>query len=809
MPSGIMVALYLPPEIQDELAVDGGEPVQDLHVTLCYVPKLGDDEKAFDEVCDRVRDVAEDFAPVQGWIGGVGRFNASESSDGKDVFYASYNAPVLPVLQQKVTRAVDGRGIEVARKHGFTPHITLKYLDPSDTMPNERISSEKFKVAKISVASKNFRKDIELTGTRVVKMSRRQVSKSQPGSSAHVNVPIGSDVNKPKKKPPAPQQQQLPGVADQHERSIQPTSPPAPAMATTRSSGVTSPPVANLDVEIEKEIGDSDGFESEVEKESAGYCMKDDRQLQVSGNAQMGDSELTAENLYGFQTVVEAVDYEMALGQTDQNIAIETALSNLEEDPNYYKRKRMEADNTSDDLARTQTDNEDEIDKDTQQTEDESTSSWPVGLNLDLGSGPAREPGHIGFDVYPHDHGTVVHDLNMGIPVPDQSAQNVRLVNSLEYMDMQDPKPLLSEIQRVLMPGGQFTYEGPNEIYNYPEWTQDYPGLELQEHEQTQPVQEPIQKIEGQPWVRQKFSRIATPDAATANDAEPRIGVAQYDQLPADALLAMDALGYYWSDSTSSGRGNRVHGYPSQGALLKPEEENKANNVGVDKAFEQYLTGDDYDDVDDDNEEFEDDVVQKDELTARGREHIADHNFALPEEKKYPIQDLSHARNALARSSGKPEEEKVRTAVYRKYQVLKPKEVGKESGKVRRFLGREVQISKAAPMKQIAYCVVLSPDELDDQDDWMQPGDIEDAAHSYLINARKIKSSHSSGIDAVPVESYIAPQDMEWEGGPYGPQTVKKGSWVIGIKVNDPKEWKKVMSGEYQGVSVGGFGLRE
>lgn len=61
------------------------------------------------------------------------------------------------------------------------------------------------------------------------------------------------------------------------------------------------------------------------------------------------------------------------------------------------------------------------------------------------------------------------------------------------------------------------------------------------------------------------------------------------------------------------------------------------------------------------------------ELTTKGRKHVAASNFVFPAEKRYPIHDLAHARNALARSSGKPEEAKVRAAVYRKYPALKKK----------------------------------------------------------------------------------------------------------------------------------------
>lgn len=55
------------------------------------------------------------------------------------------------------------------------------------------------------------------------------------------------------------------------------------------------------------------------------------------------------------------------------------------------------------------------------------------------------------------------------------------------------------------------------------------------------------------------------------------------------------------------------------------------------------------------------------DLTAKGRHQIADKNFVFPKEERYPIHDAAHARNALARASGKPEEAKVRAAVSAKF----------------------------------------------------------------------------------------------------------------------------------------------
>ena len=64
-------------------------------------------------------------------------------------------------------------------------------------------------------------------------------------------------------------------------------------------------------------------------------------------------------------------------------------------------------------------------------------------------------------------------------------------------------------------------------------------------------------------------------------------------------------------------------------------------------------------------------------LTTEKRKHLPKSVFAIPEKRKYPIENRTHAINALARVSqfGSPSEKKrVRAAVYRRYPDLKAKE---------------------------------------------------------------------------------------------------------------------------------------
>jgi hypothetical protein len=64
-------------------------------------------------------------------------------------------------------------------------------------------------------------------------------------------------------------------------------------------------------------------------------------------------------------------------------------------------------------------------------------------------------------------------------------------------------------------------------------------------------------------------------------------------------------------------------------------------------------------------------------LTAKTRNAIPTKEFAGPD-RSYPIENESHARNALARSSGKAIAPRIRAAVHSKYPGIEQKKLGEE-----------------------------------------------------------------------------------------------------------------------------------
>ncbi len=127
----------------------------------------------------------------------------------------------------------------------------------------------------------------------------------------------------------------------------------------------------------------------------------------------------------------------------------------------------------------------------------------------------------------------------------------------------------------------------------------------------------------------------------------------------------------------------------------------------------------------------------------------------------------------------------------------------------------EAVVKGTLPMKQLVYGVVLEPNTLDSQDDYMLPHHVEKAAHGYLARVIRGKASvaklqhRAQGFkktvpSLVPVESYIAPVDFALSSS----EQVRAGSWVMVMKVEDDALWQDFLDGKYTGFSIGGVGVR-
>jgi len=163
--TGVMVALFPSAEVAAQLSAMPGVdmPPGALHVTLAYLGKvdtLSDVQIA--SVIVATQKLAKYSEPIVGSINGVGRFNASGSSDGKDLVYAVVNLPGLDKMRSKLMEALDECDCEVSSEHGYTPHMTLAYVDAGSASPIDMLPTIPLRIDSLSIAVGGKRVDFPL-----------------------------------------------------------------------------------------------------------------------------------------------------------------------------------------------------------------------------------------------------------------------------------------------------------------------------------------------------------------------------------------------------------------------------------------------------------------------------------------------------------------------------------------------------------------------------------------------------------------------------------------------------------------------
>lgn len=113
---------------------------------------------------------------------------------------------------------------------------------------------------------------------------------------------------------------------------------------------------------------------------------------------------------------------------------------------------------------------------------------------------------------------------------------------------------------------------------------------------------------------------------------------------------------------------------------------------------------------------------------------------------------------------------------------------------------KDITVFKKDRKKQIVYGIVFEPDLVDAQNEFINKGDIEEAAHMYMLTERMIGLSHKKDIsDRVSlVESYLAPVDFEFNG-----VSIKEGTWIVALKIWDGDLWDETEK-SIVGLSAGG-----
>lgn len=136
---GVMLALWPSQALLQQIR-SHATPPEDFHLTLVY---LGESDALGVTGLRKVQAIfakwCAECPPMEYKLAGLGRFSASPTSDGKDVIWASVDAPALPNLRQRLCAALDAAEISIPSDHGYTPHMTLDYIPVDAPMPLQRL----------------------------------------------------------------------------------------------------------------------------------------------------------------------------------------------------------------------------------------------------------------------------------------------------------------------------------------------------------------------------------------------------------------------------------------------------------------------------------------------------------------------------------------------------------------------------------------------------------------------------------------------------------------------------------------------
>ncbi|TMQ13315.1 MAG: hypothetical protein E6J91_18850 [Deltaproteobacteria bacterium] len=101
--------------------------------------------------------------------------------------------------------------------------------------------------------------------------------------------------------------------------------------------------------------------------------------------------------------------------------------------------------------------------------------------------------------------------------------------------------------------------------------------------------------------------------------------------------------------------------------------------------------------------------------------------------------------------------------------------------------------------------VVLEPETVDAQDDIYSAAEVRDAAHRFMEQYQNIGLMHRGLVNGRVkiLESYLAPTSFSLDGS-----QVRKGTWLLAVRVLDDDLWGQIKSGDLTGLSIGGSAAR-
>lgn len=149
--TGVMVALKLPAELADAAVIEGGLPVDELHITLAFLGDTADVTATADDIVAAIGPSVAETPALELEVIGVATLAPSEEDAALPFVLLVSPTPALCALRQCVIDSLETAGIAVNAEYDFVPHITLDYIDIGDAEPARVAKRLEFEVDTVCV----------------------------------------------------------------------------------------------------------------------------------------------------------------------------------------------------------------------------------------------------------------------------------------------------------------------------------------------------------------------------------------------------------------------------------------------------------------------------------------------------------------------------------------------------------------------------------------------------------------------------------------------------------------------------------
>lgn len=154
---GLCLMLDIPDEVKKDW-VNIGLDKDDLHITVLYFGEADEYNMNPETFFQYARTIAHRTQPFEIALNGIARFSMSPL----DAVVVNADAPELEDLRKDAMQEAEILAVDPERTHGYSPHMTLGYLDPKAPLPAQRWEPVTFTVTHMIAAFGEDTKKIAL-----------------------------------------------------------------------------------------------------------------------------------------------------------------------------------------------------------------------------------------------------------------------------------------------------------------------------------------------------------------------------------------------------------------------------------------------------------------------------------------------------------------------------------------------------------------------------------------------------------------------------------------------------------------------